>query len=70
MKNDFTPHIHHVQEAALKLPDASLWPEDQIAIAIPVSGKTQLIHFERFKKSGTSGQFQWTFNGRMFLKVD
>jgi hypothetical protein len=67
---DFIPHIHHIQEASIKLPEASLWPEDKIAIAIPVSGKTQLVHFERLKKSGTSGQFQWTYNGRIFLRGD
>jgi len=70
MKENFVPHVHHIQEAALKLPDASLWPDRSIAIAIPVSGKSQLIHFEKFHKQGSSGQFQWTYNGRMLLKIE
>lgn len=70
MKEKFIPHIHHIQEASLKLPEATLWPERTIAIAFPVAGKSQLIHFEKFNKSGTSNQYQWTYNGRVLLKSD
>ena len=50
MSHNFTPTLHQVQVASRKLPEVTLWPEREIAIAIPVSGKSQLVIFEKYTK--------------------
>ena len=69
MSDHFTPTLHQVLEASRKLPDASLWPEKEIAVAIPVSGKSQLIHFEKLRKnhSRSTSPVRWTYNGKAIV---
>ena len=66
-EKEFTPTIHHVQEAARKLPDISIWPEKTIAIAIPVSGKSQLVHFEKHRVDSTSNSMRWAYQGEALV---
>ena len=67
MSKNFTPTLHQVQEATRKLPDVNLWPEDAIAIAIPVSGKSQLVKFEKHRKEATSGSIRWSYRGKVLI---
>jgi hypothetical protein len=67
MSEIFIPTLHQVQEATRKLPDVSLWPEDAIAIAIPISGKSHLVKFEKHQKEGTSGSIRWSYRGKALI---
>ena len=67
MSEQFTPTLHQVREAARKLPDVNLWPEKAIAIAIPVSGKSQLVHFEKYRKNSASGPMRWAYQGKALV---
>jgi hypothetical protein len=61
------PTLHQVQEATRKLPDVNLWPEDAIAIAIPISGKSHLVKFEKHRKEATSGSIRWSYRGKILI---
>jgi hypothetical protein len=69
MSGHFTPTLHQVLEASRKLPDASVWPEKEIAVAIPVSGKSQLVHFEKLRKnrSSSASPVRWIYNGEAIV---
>ncbi len=70
MSSTFTPTLHQVQEAARKLPDVVLWPEKEIAIAIPVSGKSQLVHFEKYNRNGSSSANpRWAYRGKAIVSL-
>jgi hypothetical protein len=63
----FIPTLHQVQEARRKLPDVSLWPKDAVAIAVPISGKSQIIKFEKYQKGANLGSIRWSYLGRVLI---
>ena len=69
MSHNFTPTLHQVQVASRKLPEVSLWPEREIVIAIPVSGKSQLVFFEKYTKKNreSSSTVRWTYRGEAIV---
>ncbi|MBT3470335.1 MAG: hypothetical protein HOD72_00410 [Opitutae bacterium] len=67
MSDNFIPTLHQVQEATRKLPDVSLWPKDAIAIAVPVSGKSQIIKFEKYQKEANIRAIRWSYRGRVLM---
>ena len=69
MSHNFTPTLYQVQVASRKLPEVTLWPEREIAIAIPVSGKSQLVIFEKYTKKNkeSSSTVRWTYKGEAIV---